>query len=106
MGPAGPAGIAVLPSNVLYLHLLEEDTSGPVAFGAGQFTINGVPAAAFDGLGPSAYSMLYLNGVPQEQDIYMLTPTSVTIDPAGATLFAGTPIMVQIVSLSVEIAGS
>ncbi|MDG0809339.1 DUF4183 domain-containing protein [Cohnella rhizosphaerae] len=95
-----------MPSNALYLAFLEQTASVPVTIGAGQFTVNGVPAASFEGLGPSAYSMLYLNGVPQEQNIYTLTPTSVTIDPDGATLFAGTPIMVQIVSLSVEITGS
>ncbi|SFB59157.1 protein of unknown function [Cohnella sp. OV330] len=105
-GPAGPlpAGIAVLPSSALYLAFMQEDTSGgPVTIDAGEFTVNGAPAAGFEGLGPNAYSMLYLNGVPQEQDLYALTSTAVTIDLDGSTLLAGTPVMVQIVSFSVEI---
>nr|WP_286672571.1 DUF4183 domain-containing protein [Cohnella hashimotonis] len=107
-GPAGPpgplpTGIAVRPVNLLYLAFLEESTSDPVTLGAGQFTLDGVPAAQFEGLGPSSYSMLYMNGMPQEQDLYALTSSAVTIDPEGSTILAGTPIMVQIVSFSVEI---
>ncbi|WP_217595676.1 DUF4183 domain-containing protein [Cohnella sp. GbtcB17] len=107
-GPAGPpgplpTGIAVRPVSLLYLAFLEESTSDPVTLDAGQFTVDGVPAAQFEGLGPSAYSMLYVNGMPQEQDLYALTSSALTIDPEGTTILAGTPIMVQIVNFSVEI---
>lgn len=88
---------------MLYLYFFEEDTNIPVMIGADQFTVNGTPAEAFEALGPNAYSILYLNGVPQEQDSYVLTSSSLTIDPDGSTILAGTPAMVQIVSFNVEI---
>ncbi|MEK0315468.1 DUF4183 domain-containing protein [Cohnella sp. 56] len=94
-----------MPSNVLYTYLLEDDASGDTVIGAAQFAVNGVPAASFAGLGPNAYAMLYLNGVPQEQNIYTLTASSLTIELGAATLYAGTPVMVQIVGFNVEVTG-
>ncbi len=44
---------------------------------------------------PNGYVNLYINAVMQEGGIYTVTPASLTIVPYNATLYRGTPIIIE-----------
>lgn len=44
---------------------------------------------------PNGYVNLYINAVMQEGGIYTITPAALTIVPYNATLYRGTPIIIE-----------
>jgi restriction endonuclease S subunit len=51
---------------------------------------------------PNGYLNLYINGVMQEGNLYMLNSISLTFTPVGQTIFAGTPIIVESVGFATQ----
>ncbi|MEZ2661219.1 DUF4183 domain-containing protein [Aneurinibacillus aneurinilyticus] len=64
---------------------------------------SGVPASEFTNFGQSSYSNLYINGILQEGSVYSVNPIALAINPNGSTIFAGEPIILEIVKLSAQV---
>jgi len=56
---------------------------------------NGNPVTEFKLFNPNGYVNLYINAVMQEGGAYKVTPDSLTLNPFNATIFAGTPIIIE-----------
>lgn len=56
---------------------------------------NGVQVAAFTIIHPNGYVNLYINGVMQECGIYTVTPSSLNLKADNATIYRGTPIIIE-----------
>lgn len=56
---------------------------------------NGDPVTEFKLFNPNGYVNLYINAVMQEGGAYEVTPDSLTLKPFNATIFAGTPIIIE-----------
>ncbi|UUZ90337.1 DUF4183 domain-containing protein [Paenibacillus sp. P25] len=57
----------------------------------------------FEGLGPDAFNNLYINGILQESGSYGVSDSALTFSPAGGTIYAGTPIILETVRLSAQV---
>ncbi|MBE1442954.1 DUF4183 domain-containing protein [Paenibacillus sp. OAS669] len=106
-GPAGPPGplpeITIIPAASRYYYLVESDLSStePIEIPAELFTNDaGEPAALFQGIGPSSYNSLFINGILQTSDVYSLSPTTLTLNTSDTTIYRGTPIILEIILLS------
>ncbi|QGQ96165.1 DUF4183 domain-containing protein [Paenibacillus psychroresistens] len=51
---------------------------------------------------PNGYFNLYLNGVMQEGNLYKVSASSLTFNPVGEIITAGTPIIVESVGFSTK----
>ncbi|WP_152968245.1 DUF4183 domain-containing protein, partial [Aneurinibacillus migulanus] len=77
---------------------------GPQVILATEFTgDSGGPISEFTNLGQNSYSNLYINGILQEGSIYSVNPNALTINLNGSTIFAGEPIILEIVQFSAQV---
>jgi len=92
-----PVG-TIIPTINRYFYIVTEDidlTNG-VTLPANLFTDdNGDPVTEFTLFNPNGYVNLYINAVMQEGGAYKVTPDSLTLNPFNATIFAGTPIIIE-----------
>lgn len=88
----------IIPIINRYFYIVEEDidlTNG-ATLAANLFTDdNGDPVTEFTLFNPNGYVNLYINAVMQEGGAYKVTPDSLTLNPFNATIFAGTPIIIE-----------
>jgi len=56
---------------------------------------NGDQVVAFTIIHPNGYVNLFINGVMQEGGIYTVTPASLTLNANNATIYRGTPIIIE-----------
>ncbi|MGG4102595.1 DUF4183 domain-containing protein [Paenibacillus lautus] len=54
-------------------------------------------------VGPNTTSTVYINGMIQEGRIYTLTPGALTLYSPGDVLLAGTPILLEVLYLTVQV---
>ncbi|WP_339218113.1 DUF4183 domain-containing protein [Paenibacillus sp. FSL W7-1332] len=116
-GPPGPQGIQGLPGSVIvpeiivlpttlryfYVLLSEVNLDAPFAISAQQFTDDdGNPFQSIE-VGPNTTSTVYINGMIQEGRIYTLTPDALTLYSPGDVLLAGTPILLEVLYLTVQV---
>lgn len=119
-GPPGPQGtqgipesvivpdIRVLPTTLRYFYQLRSEVSldAPFIITAEQFTDdNG--NHSFNRLedDPNSSSTLYINGMIQEGRIYTLTSDALTLFSPGDTLQLGTPILLEVLCITVQVRG-
>jgi len=92
-----PVG-TIIPTINRYFYIVTADidlTNG-VTLPANLFTDdNGNPVTEFTLFNPNGYVNLYINAVMQEGGAYKVTPDSLTLNPFNATIFAGTPIIIE-----------
>lgn len=92
-----PVG-TIIPTINRYFYIVPADidlTNG-VTLPANLFTDdNGDPVTEFTLFKPNGYVNLYINAVMQEGGAYKVTPDSLTLNPFNATIFAGTPIIIE-----------
>ena len=88
----------IIPIINRYFYIVAEDidlTNG-TTLPANLFTDdNGDPITEFKLFNPNGYVNLYINAVMQEGGAYKITPDSLTLNPFNATIFAGTPIIIE-----------
>ncbi|MGA3600767.1 MULTISPECIES: DUF4183 domain-containing protein [Lysinibacillus] len=88
----------IIPTINRYFYIVTEDidlTNG-ATLPANLFTDdNGDPVTEFKLFNPNGYVNLYINAVMQEGGAYKVTPDSLTLNPFNATIFAGTPIIIE-----------
>ncbi|MFC9541868.1 DUF4183 domain-containing protein [Lysinibacillus sp. NPDC056959] len=88
----------VIPIINRYFYIVAEDidlTNG-TTLPANLFTDdNGDPVTEFKLFNPNGYVNLYINAVMQEGGAYKVTSDSLNLKPFNATIFAGTPIIIE-----------
>lgn len=117
-GPPGPQGIQglpgslivpeiiVLPTTLRYFYVLmsEVNLDAPFVISADQFTDDdGNHTFQSIAVGPNTSSTVYINGMIQEGRIYTLTPEALTLHSPGDMLLPGTPILLEVLYLTVQV---
>ncbi|WP_405155350.1 DUF4183 domain-containing protein [Paenibacillus sp. FSL K6-0108] len=115
-GPAGPTGeqgppgsvpgIEIVPAVNRYFYFPETDLdlSDSVTIPAGDFMNDeGGSATEFAGLGLTSFINLYINGIVQPGNSYDVSSDLLFFPAQSGVLFAGTPIIVEIIQLTANI---
>jgi len=95
---------SIIPTVRRYFFIPSSDIllSNSTVINSNQFTNDdGNVTTEFMDFGLNGYFNLYLNGVIQEGNLYKVDSHSLTFQPIGQTIFAGTPIIVESVGFSV-----
>lgn len=118
VGPQGPQGVQGIPGSVImpeirvlpttlryfYQTTAEVNLDAPFIITADQFTDdNGNHSFQSLEVGPNSSSTLYINGMIQEGRIYTLTPEALTLYSPGDVLQLGTPILLEVLYLTVQV---
>jgi len=105
-GPASGSNLSVIVLPFRYFYFPESDLHSSVVIPADQFqTDDGNNATQFLSPDPSNYSNLYINGLMQEGQIYEVTNDSLILELGDDTVFAGTPIILEQVKISLRSSG-
>jgi hypothetical protein len=103
-GPPGPLpNVTIIPSvnRYFYIPSSDLDLSAPVAIPANLFTDDaGNLIAAFPSLGTNSYNNLYINGILQEGNAYSVNQIALTFNPQGNIIYAGSPIILEIMQFT------
>ncbi|MDT0121074.1 DUF4183 domain-containing protein [Paenibacillus sp. RRE4] len=112
-GPTGPPGeqgppgsipgIQIIPTSDRYFYFPDTDLdlSNSVTVAAGEFVNDeGGSISQFAGIGMTSYYNLYINGIVQPGNSYVLTTDSLFIPSQSGVLFAETPVIIEIVQLT------
>ncbi|SEM82452.1 DUF4183 domain-containing protein [Paenibacillus sp. OV219] len=109
-GPPGPTGSTIIPyvNSMLiakrYFYIASSDIALPADIPAIQFTNdNDESIAGFTDLDQNSYANLYINGIMQVGGSYRVSPSDLTISHENEIVYAGTPIILEIVRLSVQL---
>lgn len=112
-GPTGPAGatgeipsIEIIPTASRYFYFPPEnlDLSSSVTIPAGEFIDDDQNSITeFPGLSINSYNNLYINALIQPSNIYSVTSSSLSFSEQEGTIFAGTPIILEIVQFNVQL---
>ncbi|MBT2759801.1 DUF4183 domain-containing protein [Paenibacillus sp. ISL-20] len=98
--------IIVMPTTLRYFYVLmsEVNLDAPFVISAQQFTDDdGNHTFRSIEVGPNTTSTVYINGMIQEGRIYTLTPEALTLYSPGDVLLAGTPILLEVLYLTVQV---
>ncbi|WP_274381450.1 DUF4183 domain-containing protein [Paenibacillus mesophilus] len=100
-GPPGPLPkIIIIPKVGRYYFVPTIDLffSVPVSIPVDQFTDDDEKSTAdFPGIGPNSYHNLFINGILQGGNSYSVSSNTLTLKPDGGTIYAGTPITLEII---------
>ncbi|MHA7583239.1 DUF4183 domain-containing protein [Paenibacillus vandeheii] len=115
-GPAGPQGeqgppgsipgIEIIPTVNRYFYFPDTDLSlsDSVTIPAVEFVNDeGGSVSEFAGIGLTSFNNLYINGIVQPGNSYDVSADMLFFPPQSGVLFAGTPIIVEIIRLTVNI---
>ncbi|WP_154984622.1 DUF4183 domain-containing protein [Paenibacillus xylanexedens] len=115
-GPTGPQGeqgppgsipgIQIIPTSDCYFYFPDTDLdlSNSVTVAAGEFVNDeGGSISQFAGIGMTSYYNLYINGIVQPGNSYVLTTDDLFIPSQSGVLFAETPVIIEIVQLTAVI---
>nr|WP_150960368.1 DUF4183 domain-containing protein [Aneurinibacillus sp. XH2] len=110
-GPQGVPGpgiqdVIVVPEAARFFYVPSSDIvlTSSVTIPSAQFTDdNGAAASEFPKMGLANYSNLFINGMIQESSLYNISSTGLTISATRDTIYAGTPIALEIVQFSTRI---
>ncbi|GAA0393213.1 hypothetical protein GCM10008933_25050 [Paenibacillus motobuensis] len=105
-GPAGGSNLSVIVLAFRYFYFPDSDLQSSVVIPVEQFhNDDGNNATQFLGPDPSNYSNLYINGILQEGQIYEVITDSLILELGDDTVFAGTPIILEQVKISMQSSG-
>jgi hypothetical protein len=108
-GPQGPQGVqgppgllpdvTIIPEVNRFYYIPSSDLilSALVAIPANLFTDDaGNAIAVFPSLGSNSYTNLFINGILQEGNVYSIVPIALNFTPQGNIIYAGSPIILEI----------
>lgn len=105
-GPSGDSNLSVIVLPFRYFYFPDSDLQSSVAIPVEQFhDDDGNNATQFLGPDPRNYTNLYINGLLQEGQIYEVTTDSLILELGDDTVFAGTPIILEQVKISLRSSG-
>ncbi|MFJ7183844.1 DUF4183 domain-containing protein [Lysinibacillus xylanilyticus] len=96
--PVDIPGGTIIPAINRYFYIVTEDidlTNGLTLLANLFSDDNGNPVTEFKIFTPNGYTNLYINAVMQEGGAYKVTSNSLILNPFNATIFAGTPIIIE-----------
>lgn len=111
-GPQGPPGPVVIPevtispttNRYFYQPETDLDLTMSVTIPASFFTNDsGTPVADFSALDPNSFNNLYINGILQAGNSYDVNSTSLLFPAQSITIYAGTPIVLEVVQLTANV---
>ena len=109
-GDTGPMGdfstISFVPtaSRYFYFPSTNLDLSSTVTIPAGDFSDdNENTITEFNGLRTNSFNNLFINGIMQPGIAYSLSNTSLIIPASSGTIFAGTPIIIEIIEINIQL---
>lgn len=113
-GPQGPqglqgqpgsiSGIFIIPRAQRYFYFAASDIESPIVIQANQFFDDeGNLSSRFTGIGLNSYSNVYINGILQENSLYILTENTLTLIVNGDIIYSRTPIIIEIVQFVAQI---
>ncbi|MFJ8515259.1 DUF4183 domain-containing protein [Lysinibacillus xylanilyticus] len=96
--PVDIPGGTIIPTINRYFYIVTEDidlTNGLTLLANLFSDDNGNPVTDFKIFTPNGYINLYINAVMQEGGAYKVTSDSLILNPFNATIFVGTPIIIE-----------
>jgi hypothetical protein len=106
-GPSEPIIIPIVNSTLIasrYFYTANSDIALPTDIPANQFTNDdNEPIVGFTDINQNSFANLYINGIMQMGESYRVNPSALTILDNNNTIFAGTPIILETVQLSVQL---
>lgn len=110
-GNQGPPGmlnqitdIIIKPNAKKYFYFAAANIESPIVIPASQFMEDGgALTTEFTAIGLNSYANVYINGLLQEGSLYRLSTDALTLNIDGDIIFAGTPIIVEIVQFFAQI---
>ncbi|WP_366290640.1 DUF4183 domain-containing protein [Paenibacillus sp. AN1007] len=106
-GPPGSVpGIQIIPTSDRYFYFPDTDLdlSNSLTVAAAEFVNDeGGSISQFAGIGMTSYYNLYINGIVQPGNSYVLTADGLFIPSQIGVLFAETPVIIEIVQLTAVI---
>jgi hypothetical protein len=94
----------ILPTNQRFFYTLRSDAQSLLIIPAAEFTNDeGQFIPSFPENVPNSYNNVYINGLLQESGLYMLNENAISINLGSQTIFAGTPITLEMVAFAVQI---
>ncbi|MGE6575735.1 DUF4183 domain-containing protein [Paenibacillus xylanexedens] len=109
-GPAGPAvdisTIAVIPRAFRFFYSTPTSITGTVAIPVTRFTNDtGEAIDQFIGMEANSIHNLYINGMMQEGRLFTINRNSLVLQLNQDTVLAGTPIILEIIQISLQSVG-
>jgi hypothetical protein len=110
-GPQGPAGTVIIPTITInptanrYFNFPDTDLNltGPVFIPSAQFVNDeGNAVVSFD-IGVNSFSNLFVNGILQPTNSYELLQDGLIFPPQDKTIYAGTPIIIEMIQFEAKI---
>lgn len=96
--------IIIKPNSQKYFYFAAANIESPIVIPASQFMEDGGSSTTeFTGIGLNSYLNVYINGLMQESSLYRLSADALTLNIEGDIIFAGTPIIVEIVQFFAQI---
>ncbi|MFJ7734701.1 DUF4183 domain-containing protein [Lysinibacillus sp. NPDC097287] len=98
--------ISIVPTVNRYFYILNSNlslTNGAIISSNLFSDDNGNPVTEFAIYSPNGYTNLYINGLIQESGIYNITTNSLAFIPQQATIFRGTPIIIESLGFSAKV---
>ncbi|MNC15037.1 Collagen triple helix repeat protein [compost metagenome] len=103
-GPPGPLPeITIIPTvnSFFYIPLSDLVLTEPVSISANLFSDDeGNLINSFPNTGVNSCSSLFINGILQEVSIYSNNPSALNFSPQGNTIYAGSPIILNIMQFN------
>lgn len=106
-GPPGTiAGLEIIPTANRYFYFPDTDLdlSASVIIPATSFTNDdGGSIIEFAGIGLNSFNNLYINGIVQQGNSYVVSAESLFFSSQDGVIFAGTPITIEIIIITTNI---
>lgn len=104
--PINTSEISIIPTvkRYFYVPVAHINLTNGITIPATQFyNDDGGPTIEFMSFSPNGYSNLYINAVMQEGGMYIVHTNSLTINPANSIIYAGTPIILELLTFTVNL---
>ncbi|WP_141504314.1 DUF4183 domain-containing protein [Paenibacillus luteus] len=109
-GPQGEPGTVIVPDIIIlptckrFFYTVSSDAQSLLIIQAAEFTNDeGDVITSFPEIVPNSYNNVYINGLLQESSLYVLNENDISFNLGNQTIFAGTPIIFEIVTFAVQI---
>lgn len=87
-----------------YVPVANINVTNGVTIPASQFyNDDGSPVTEFMSFSPNGYANLYINALIQEGGMYIVSTDALKISPSNSIIYAGTPIIVELLSFSAKL---
>ena len=104
--PIDISAITIIPMVKRYFYVAETTMNlrNGATFSATLFyNDDGSPTTEFMNFSPNGYSDLYINAVVQEGGMYIVNTNFLTLSPSNSTIYAGTPIILELLTFSANL---